>query len=516
MPLSILIWLPVVAALIGAVFPGRRAVGWLATGGAAGTLAIAIGYTVGFDRGAGLQWVTDQLWIKELGIHYKLGLDGLNLFMVLMAAAMFLAAMLWAAFKEWERPRLFFFQFALAESAVLGALVAQDLALFVMFFDLMLVPFYFLIGTWGVGERRVAATLKLVIYTLAGSLLMLAAAIATGVIASKGHDLSFAFSDLAQVRLSKGVQYPIFLGFLVAFLVKMPLFPLHGWMPDGYRAMPLPVLAVFSAVLSKVAAYGFLRVVLPLFPEATVHFQLLVLLIALVSIIYGSIMAFTATNVRLIIGYSSVAQLGFIVLGIFALNPQGAQGALLQMINHGVVVVPLFLIIGLLAERAGGSEDIKDMGGIAFRAPVLAALFLIVSLATLAMPGSANFVGEFLILLGVFKAKLAIALIASIGVLLASVYVLRAFITMMHNRAGPNVQSRELGVTDGLVLAPLVLVILALAVYPQVVLKKGEGGVNASVRTAQLIAHPIKAPQTSAGIQLGSPVQAAPTTGTAP
>ena len=230
------------------------------------------------------------------------------------------------------------------------------------------------------------------------------------------------------------------MAFALAFLIKMPAFPFHGWMPDAYRNMPLPALAVFSGVVSKVAAYGFLRIVLPLFPAAAEDFQLIVLILALCSILYGSIQAFTQTNLRLILGYSSVAQLGFITLGIFALDEaaRGAQGALLQAVNHGLVVAPLFLIIVLLAARAGGSEDIRDMGGIAFRAPVLATLFMIVTLATLAMPGSANFVGEFLILLGVFQSKLAIALIASTGVVLASVYALRMYIRAMHNRAGPD------------------------------------------------------------------------------
>src|SRR5258708_3892889 len=227
--------------------------------------------------------------------------------------------------------------------------------------------------------------------------------------------------------------------------------------------MPVEVLMVFSGVLSKVGAYGFLAIVLPLFPRAAVHFQTLMLLIALLSVVYGSVQAFTQTDVRLIAGYSSIAQLGFITLGIFALNPQGAQGALLQMVNHGLVVAPLFVIIGLLAARSGGSEDIRDMGGIALRAPVLAAVFLIVSLATLAMPGSSNFVGEFLILLGVFNAKLVIAIVAFAGVVMASVYALRLFIRTMHNRTGPDVQSYDMSGADRLVLAPLVAVILFLA-----------------------------------------------------
>jgi NADH-quinone oxidoreductase subunit M len=248
--------------------------------------------------------------------------------------------------------------------------------------------------------------------------------------------------------------------------------------------MPIEVLMVFSGVLSKVGAYGFLRIVLPLYPQAAAHFQTLMLLIALASIVYGSVVAFTQTDARLIAGYSSIAQLGFITLGIFSLNPQGAQGALLQMVNHGLVVAPLLFIVALLAHRSGGSEDVRDMGGIAFRAPVLATIFLIVALATLAMPGSSNFVGEFLILLGVFKAKLVIAIIAFSGVVLASVYALRLFIGSMHNRVGPRVQSRDITVRDGLVLVPIVAVILFMALYPQLALHRSEGSVKASVARA--------------------------------
>ncbi len=275
-------------------------------------------------------------------------------------------------------------------------------------------------------------------------------------------------------------------------------------MPDGYRAMPIEVLAVFSGVLSKVGAYGFLKIALPLFPDASAHFQELMLLIALASILYGSAMAFTQTDARLIAGYSSVAQLGFITLGIFALEPEGAQGAVLQMVNHGLVVAPLFFIIALLAARAGGSEDIRDMGGIAFRAPVLAAIFLIVALATLAMPGSSNFVGEFLILLGLFQAKLVIALVASVGVVLASVYALRAFIRAMHNRAGTQVESRDIRLADGLVLVPLTLVILALSADPQVVLDRSERATVSSIAPVRAI---VEGPEAAAQGRVQEPTE---------
>jgi NADH-quinone oxidoreductase subunit M len=475
--LSIVLFIPLAFGIIGLALP-ERAAPKVALLGTLLVAAYAVLFIVDFDKGGGLQYVTDDMWIRELGIHYKLGLDGLNLFLVLLTGLLWFACTLWASMRAYARPRLFYFHLAFAETAVLGALLAQDLALFVVFFDLMLVPFFFLTGIWG-GARRVQATMKLVIYTLVGSLLMLTAAVATGVLAGAGSgDVSFAFSDLAQHPLATTSQYWIFLFFAAAFLVKMPAFPLHGWMPDGYRNMPLPVLALFSAVLSKVAAYGFLRICLPLFPDATAHFQTLMLILSLASIIYGSAMAFTTTEARLVLGYSSVAQLGFITLGIFALNAQGAQGAILQAFNHGLVVAPAFFVVALLAERAAGSEDIRDMGGIAMRAPVLATMFLIVTFATLAMPGSSNFAGEFLILLGVFRGHEAIAIVASTGVVLAAVYALRLFIATMHNRTGPRVDSREMSVRDGLILVPLVLAILAIALYPQFALQRSEPAVS--------------------------------------
>ncbi|HEU4974422.1 MAG TPA: NADH-quinone oxidoreductase subunit M [Baekduia sp.] len=490
LPLSIPLWIPLAAAFVGLFLPGvaTRAITIL---GSLATLAWAVWAIFDFQRGAGLQDVTDIMWIKELGIHYALGVDGLNLFLIVLAAFLFAVCTIWAATREWPRSGQFFFFLGLAESGVLGALMAQDLALFVIFFDLMLVPFFFLAGIWGPEATRIQAITKLFIYTLVGSLLMLVAAIATAVLVSTqtGNDLDFSFKALAAAGpLAKGSQEWIFLCFAAAFWVKMPAFPFHGWMPDGYRNMPLPVLAVFSAVLSKVAAYGFLRIVVPFYPDASAHFQDLMLILALGSILYGSAMAFTTTESRLVLGYSSVAQLGFITLGIFALNGDGAQGAILQAVNHGLVVAPAFVVVAYLAHRAGGSEDLRDMGGIAFRAPVLATLFLIVALANLAMPGSSNFVGEFLILLGVFHSKLVICAIAFVGVGMAAVYSLRLFIRAVHNRVGPEVASREISAREGLVLVPLVAAIVGLALYPQLVLHRGEPEITKSVRAAGQIA----------------------------
>jgi NADH-quinone oxidoreductase subunit M len=484
--LSILIFWPLLLALVGAVAP-RGISSLIALLGSLVPLGYAIILLTDFDYGSGrLQYVTDDKWIPDLGIRYSLGVDGLNLWLVALTALLFAASTLWVVLRPVERPKLFAVHFGIAEAAVLGAFLAQDLALFVLFFDLMLVPFYFLVGQWG-GPERIRAAVKMFIYTLVGSLLMLAGAVAVAVLAgTDGPNFSLAFLSAPANLLSDGTQKLLFVTFGLAFLIKMPAFPFHGWMPDAYRTMPLPVLAVFSGVVSKVAAYGFLRIVLPIFPAAADDWQLIMLILALLSILYGSLQAFTQTNMRLILGYSSMAQLGFIVLGIFALDSQsrGAQGALLQAVNHGLVVAPLFLIIVVLASRAGGSEDIRDMGGLATRAPVLAALFMIITLATLAMPGSANFAGEFLILLGVFNSKIVISFIGSLGVIMASVYALRMYIRAMHNRAGPAVKSVELSLRDALVLVPLVLAIIAFAVYPQQAIKAGEPAVKAVSQSA--------------------------------
>jgi NADH-quinone oxidoreductase subunit M len=475
--IQVLLWLPLAAGALCFFVPrpGIRAVPLLA---ALAALVLAVVLAAGFDPDAsGLQHPVDESWIPDLGVRYQLGVDGISIFLVLLTALLWTAATAWSVIRVPDRPRLYFFMLGLAETATLGAFLAQDLLLFVLFFDLMLVPFYFLIGAWG-GENRIAATTKMIVYTLVGSLLMLVGAIATAILSSdQVGELSFSLADLRANLLGEGSQDWIFWFFAAAFLVKMPAFLVHGWMPDAYRAAPLPVLAVLAGVLSKVGAYGFLRVVLPLYPDATLHFQEVVMVIAVASILYGSAMAFTQTNVRLVAGFSSLAQLGFITLGIFSLRPDGADGAVLQMVNHGLVVAPVFLIAALLVERSG-TEDLARMGGLAMRAPALAAMFLIVTLALLAMPGSANFVGEFFILNGVFQAKIGFALVASVGIALAAFYAIRLFQRTMHNRLAEGADSREISLRDAAVLAPLVACIVALALYPGLILDAGEESVE--------------------------------------
>ncbi len=478
---------PLGVAILAALLPARASAP-VSVLGSLVTLGLTIALVIGFDTGVpGLQEVVDESWIPGLGVRFQLGVDGISLFLVVMTALLWAATFAWSAWRLPDRPKNYFLMLGIGEFAVMGAFLAQDLLLFVLFFDLMLLPFFFLVGSYGSGDR-VRATIKMMVYTLVGSLLMLVAAIATAVLTAESTgELSFAMADLRANVLPEGSQEWIFLFFAAAFLVKMPTFPVHGWMPDAYRAAPLPVLALLSGVLPKVAAYGFLRVALPIFPDATVEFQDLILVLALLSVLYGSAMAFTQTNVRLVAGYSSIAQLGFITLGIFSLSADGANGSVLQMVNHGLVVAPIFLIIAVLAERYG-TEDLREMGGAATRAPVLAVVFLIVTMATLAMPGSANFIGEFYILNGLFDEQTAYAVIATAGIAMAAFYALRLYQKTMHNRLPDGVVSREMSVRDASVLVPLVLVIVGIALYPTLILQRGEASVQdkvGAVTTAQ-------------------------------
>jgi len=478
--IQILLWLPIAVGLACFLIP-RRYVGWWSFAGTIVTLGLAVYLLADFQPGvAGVQHMVDESWIPGLGVRYQLGVDGLSIFLVLLTAVGWAAATAFSALREPDRPQNYYFFFGLAQTAVLGAFFAQDLLLFVLFFDLMLIPFFMLIGIWG-GRERIAATIKMIVYTLIGSLLMLVGAIATAVLAADSiGQISFSMAELQANVLSEGSQDWIFWFFAAAFLVKMPAFLVHGWMPDAYRAAPLAVLALLSGVLSKVGAYGFLKIVLPIFPDASIQFQEILLIIGVASILYGSAMAFTQTNVRLVAGYSSVAQLGFITIGIFALQSVGADGSVLQMLNHGLVVVPVFIIIALLYERSG-TEDLREMGGLAFRAPVLAVMFLIVTMATLAIPGSANFIGEFYILNGVFQSEIVFAFIAVIGVAGAAFYALRLYQKTMHNRLPEGMESREISLRDGLILGPLVALIVAAAVYPNFILDRTDASSAASV-----------------------------------
>ncbi len=412
-------------------------------------------------------------------MNFHIAIDGLNAILVLLTTFVFAIGTWWSLRDRELATPAYLFLLSLGEVAVLGAFVAQDLALFVLCFDLMLLPFVLIAarGTEG-ADWSIRPVVVLLVYTLVGSLLMFVAAVALAVLTARslGTDVTFDLAALYGGTLAPSTQGWILMAFLAAFLIKMPIAPFHGWFPGAYRTMPLPALAIFAAILSKVAAYGFLRIALPLLPDAIVEWRLLLVILALVSIIYASLIAFTTNEPRLILGYSSVAQLGFILLGISSLDPAGAQGAILQSVTHALVVVPAVILLAVVAERAGGVERLDQLGGLAKRAPVLAAVFLVVALCWLAMPGTGNFVAEYLVLLGQWRVAPWATIIASIGVVLAAAYALRFMIGALQNLRGAAIaeDAPEIGKLEASLLGLCIAALAVVALVPQLGLRPSE------------------------------------------
>ena len=367
----------------------------VAGGGTLVLTAILIGL---FDRDvAGLQYVDTAGWAEEVGLSWDVGVDGLSLWLLALTAVIFLLVVVAVCWRPPERPRAFLAMVLLAETGLLGVFAAGQLVLFYVFWEAMLIPFYFLIGMWG-GEGRGRATTRFVIYTMVGSLLMLVAILATAFVAQDiTGQFTFVIQDLVGVSFSQAESAWLFAGFALAFAIKLPLWPFHGWLPGAYRAAPILVTVLLAAVMSKAGVYGFLRVGLPVFPDGADVLAIPIGVLAVIGIIYGSLVAWRAPTMRLLVAYSSLAHLGFIALGIVAFDLQASQGAVLQMVNHGIVVAAAFAIVGII-NRSAADDRIGGIGGLAASAPRLAGVFLIVAMASLAMPGSNSFVGEFFIL----------------------------------------------------------------------------------------------------------------------
>jgi NADH-quinone oxidoreductase subunit M len=454
---TILILLPVAAALIVWLLPwSNQAAGSLALLAALVEVGVWINALTRFDFEAGLQFEQQETWFGDLNVSYHVGLYGFSLWLVGMAVVVIAAAIAYAFWTGRERPRAYFGLMLFLTGAVVGVFSAQDLLLFYVFFEAMLIPLYVLVGVWG-GAGRLTATIKFVIYTMAGSLLMLAAIVIYGV--SEGT------FDLVEGADSDNEW--LFLGFLVAFAVKAPLFPLHGWLPDAYRESSAEVAAVLSGVVSKAAGYGFLAIAIAKFDQPAHDLQPLVLALASVGLVYGSIVAFRAPDVRGVIAYSSLAQMSLITIGIFALNDLGATGAVLQMVNHGLLSAALFLIAGVI-ERRAATGDFARLGGMARGRPALATVLMITGVIALAVPGSTAFAGEFLILAGVFGEGWGWAVVGGIAIVLAAMYMLRLISAVLHGQVGSSVPDEALDLRPGelAVVVPLVAALLALSAWP--------------------------------------------------
>ena len=455
---TLLICLPLGAALVVWLLPlNRVSAGSLAVLAALAEVGIWIQLVVRFDfTKGGLQFAQRHNWFSDLHVSYHVGVYSFSVWLVGLTVVVMAACIAYAFWAGRERTRAYFGLMLFLDAAIVGVFSAQDLLLFYAFFEAMLIPLYVLVGVWG-GPGRMAATLKFVIYTMAGSLLMLASVIVYG--------LSKDTFDLTKIGTS-GSNW-IFLGFAAAFAIKAPLFPLHGWLPDAYRESPPEISAVLSGIVSKAATYGFLRIAIVKFPGPTHDLRTPMLTLAAIGLVYGSLLAFRAPDFRGVVAYSSLAQMGLITFGVFAVNDLGLNGGVLQMINHGLISATLFLLAGMV-ERRTTTGELARIGGMARGRPALATMLMTTGIIALAVPLSSAFAGEFLILAGVFRRGWGWAAAGGVAIVLAAMYMLRLISAVLHRELGPSVSDAaldlrpaELGVT-----VPLVACLLALSAWP--------------------------------------------------
>ena len=425
------------------------------------------------------QFVERHAWIPQFGISYFVGVDGISLFLVVLTG--FLTPLALLASWESVRTRLkaFCIFMLVLESAMIGVFVSLDLFLFYVFWDAMLVPMYFLIGVWGY-DRRIYAAVKFILYTMAGSVLMLLAIVGLAILHNtQTGGYSFDLLRIYQLSIPENLQGWFFLAFALAFAIKVPLFPFHTWLPDAHVEAPTAGSVILAGVLLKMGTYGFIRFAFPLFPAAAASFAPILATLAVIGIIYGALVAMVQPVLKKLVAYSSVSHLGFVVLGIAAMNLQGMQGAVYQMLNHGVSTGGLFLIVGMLSDRRH-TRLIADYGGLKRVAPHLVAAFLLITLSSIGLPGTNGFVGEFLILLGAFRASPKMATFAATGVILSATYMLWMFqrvnygeITKEENRTLPDLQPRE-----WLVIAPIAAMVFVMGVVPNLFLRPMESSVE--------------------------------------
>ncbi len=455
-------------------------------------LAISIYLLIRFDpHEPGYQFVEQYAWIPQFGISYHLGLDGISLFLVVLTTLLMSLSIIYSGGGDiGYRPREFCFFMLVLETGLLGALLAVDLFMFYVFWEVMLIPMYFLIGIWGHGNKIYAA-FKFILFTMLGSILMLVAILYLVHLAHlQSGAISFDLPNLYSVRLTPGEAEWLFAGFAIAFAVKVPMWPIHTWLPDAHTEAPTAGSVILAGVMLKMGTYGFVRFAIPLFPEIAMQATPLFMALAVIGIIYGALVAMVQPDLKRLVAYSSVSHLGFVMLGIFALNPQGVEGAIYQMLNHGLSTGALFLLVGMIYLRRH-TREISEFGGLWHRIPIFAAIFMFVMLSSIGLPGLNGFIGEFLIMLGAYlKIPLAVVF-AVLGIILGALYMLYAYervmfgpITKAVNETLADLTWREIGV-----MVPLIALMLFMGFYPRPLLARMEPSVAAMldrVQTAQV------------------------------
>jgi NADH-quinone oxidoreductase subunit M len=466
------------------------------------TFLISLPLVTGFVTNADFQFVQDTPWIAvgQFRMNYHVGIDGISLWLVILTTFIMPIAILstWTAVEE--RVKEYMICLLLLEIGMLGAFISLDLFLFYIFWELMLIPMYFIIGIWG-GKQKIYAAVKFFIYTMAGSVLMLVALIYLYFLGINAGHQTFSILELYKLNIDPSLQIWLFLAFAFSFAIKVPLFPVHTWLPLAHTEAPTAGSVILAAILLKMGTYGYVRFAIPLFPSASEKFTPLMATLAVIGIIYAALVAMVQEDVKKLVAYSSVAHLGFVMLGIFALNQQGVSGGMLQMLNHGVSTGALFLIVGFIYERRH-TRLITDFGGLSKQMPVFATIFMIVTFSSIGLPGTNGFVGEFLVLLGAFESSLRwYAIVATSGVILSAVYMLWMFQRVMFGELNnpKNQKLEDLNAREIAIMAPLIILIFVMGIYPTPFIKKMEPAIDKMIAQSKVakpqVATPAALPQ---------------------
>jgi NADH-quinone oxidoreductase subunit M len=469
MTLTILTFLPIAGALAMLIFMRGRPSAYKITALVTTiiTLAVAIYLAATFKTGsADFQFQESHSWIANLGISYHLGIDGISLLLVLLTTLLSVVAMLgtWNSIKD--RGLAFFISLLVLETGMIGVFVSMDLFLFYVFWEIQLIPMYFIIGLWG-GARRVYAAIKFFLYTFAGSVLMLVAILAiVWSYKSNGGPLTFDILALQHAGFSGSIAVWSFAAFFIAFAIKVPMFPVHTWLPDAHTEAPTAGSVILAGVLLKMGVYGMIRFCIGFFPEVAVRAMLPVIILSVIAVIYGAAMSLVQPDMKRLVAYSSVSHMGFVTLGLFTFTQQGVQGSILQMVSHGILTGALFMMVGFFYDRTH-TRLIKDYGGMARPMPVAAAFFSLFVIGSLGLPGLSGFVGEFLILVGTFQYMKVFAVLASVGVILGAAYLLWMYQRTMFQQSNEKWLSlKDLSAREIVTLVPLVGMAIWIGIYP--------------------------------------------------